>query len=334
MTIDGSHDIIRHLDQDERVRSWTPRLRMDGMVQSPLTTSGVQILGVNTEREMQTTRFHDNMVKGTWLNPEVRHPVVIGSRLAERLNVEIGNRIVLSFQDLENELTSGAFEITGLFHTGSSGYDERLVIVSSDDLNPLLTDRTVHHEIAILLNDVGHSYQFANELNTLFPATHAETWYELSPELRYLTETGSSFYFYIMVVIMLALAFGILNTMLMAIFERMREIGMLMAVGMSKVRVFLMIMLESVILTVSGAMAGMLLAWLTVQSLTERGLDLTRFGGDTLAEWGYDALVYPVIYPEEFITISLLVIVTALLAAIYPSFKAMGLNPADVVREK
>lgn len=334
MSINQADQITGYLEGDNRIDSFTVRIRVDGMVQSARTTSGVEILGIDPELERQATTFHENLVAGSYLDSDLRNPIVVSRDLADKLNASIGQRIVLTFQNLNQNLTSGSFHISGLYHTGNPGYDDRLVIVRGTDLNTLLEGGDVIHEIAIMLHNLEESAAVAGDMNEQFNSIRAETWHELSPELRYLTGTGSSLLFYIMVVIMLALAFGILNTMLMSIFERTRELGMLKAVGMARSRLFLMIMLESVMLTMSGAAGGMLLARATVSWLSENGLDLTRFGGDTLAEWGYDAVVYPVIHPQDFLIISLLVIVTALLAAIYPAIKALRINPAEVVQAK
>ena len=334
MYIDRFDDISDYLANDERVQSFTLRTKADGMVQSPLTASGVQITGVQVENEPGTTNFHENLIEGNYLDTEVRNPVIIGKKLADKLNVNIGNRIVLSFQDLNNELVSGAFNISGLFETGQPAYDERKVYVRSDDLYTLIADEPLFHEIAIILQHESLSDQMASDLNNQFEHIIAETWMELSPEMRYMVQAGGGTYMvYIMIVIMIALAFGILNTMLMAIFERMRELGMLIAVGMSKPRVFIMIMLESVILTLTGAAIGIFIGFLTINYLYRYGLDLTSVGGDTLGEWGYDALVYPFVTPGEYVTVALLVIATAMISAIYPAIKAMRLTPGEVVKE-
>ncbi len=333
MHIDRADDLMRFLEQDDRVRNFTPRTLSDAMIQSPLTSSGVQIRGIDIHQEPRTTTFHENLTHGEYLDADVRNPILLGEQLAERLNVGIGNRVVLSFQDLDNHITSGSFNITGLFRTASNPYDERHVFVRAEDLNELLTDQTVWHEIAIILHDESMSNALAADLNREFDGIAAETWYELSPELRYITDMGVSMTFYIMVVIMLALAFGILNTMLMAIFERMRELGMLMAVGMSKIRIFLMIMLESVILTLTGAVAGLAIAHISVNYLSRKGLDMTSVGGDSMAEFGYDAVVYPIASSGDYITTMLLVAFTAILAAVYPAIKALRLNPVEVIKD-
>ena len=333
MILKNVDDIERFLQQDDRVAGYTLRTKADGIIQSPLTTSGVQISGVLTDKEREITIFHDNLVSGHYLNNEIRNPILMGRRLAEKLNVEIGNRVVLSFQDLNNEFTSGSFNIVGLYYTGQPSFDEFKVYVRAEDLSDLISDEQIYHEMAIMLFDAEMSTPLATDLNETFGEIKAETWTELSPELRYMASSGNSYSFYVMVVIMFALAFGILNTMLMSIFERMRELGMLMAIGMGKAKIFIMIMTESVILTFTGAVAGMLLAYGTITFFGDSGFDLTAVGGDTMKEFGFDAVVYPRVSGEEYIMIALLVILTALISAVYPAIKALRLNPGEVIRE-
>lgn len=333
MYIRKEDELIEFLRNLDKVQSFTARTLTSGMIRSPQTTSGVQIRGIRVDWETATTTFHENMTEGEYLDADVRNAVLIGESLADKLDMEIGNRVVLTFQSADNELTSAAFNITGLFRTASSQLDVEQVYVRSSDLSELIAGERVYHEFAMILNDADSSNAVASEINEAFPDLSAETWYQLSPELRYIADFGNSMTFYVMLVIMLALAFGILNTMLMAIFERMRELGMLMAVGMSKVRVFLMIMLESVMLTFTGAAAGMLLAYLSVTWLGEKGIDLAAVGGESLSEFGYDTVVYPVITSSDFTSVAILVVATVLISAVYPSFKALGIKPADVVRE-
>jgi len=332
MYVPDIDEIFSFLDGDERVQSYAARTLSDGMIQSPLTSSGVQIRGVQTESERATTTFHENVIAGEYLDSDIRNPILLGEKLAEKLNVEIGNRIVLTFQDLDNELTSASFNISGIFKTASTPYDERNVFVKAEDVQELLGG-AVYHEIAMMLQDEELAEEVTADLNNAFDNISAESWYELSPELRYITDMGGNLIVYIMGVIMLALAFGILNTMLMAIFERMKELGMLLAIGMSKLRVFLMIMLESVILTLSGAVVGLILTYLTLDYVGEKGFDMTSMGGESMAQFGYDAVVYPIAYTSDYVTTIILVVITALLAAIYPAIKALKLKPGEVVRD-
>ncbi|WP_069130017.1 ABC transporter permease [Rhodohalobacter halophilus] len=333
MFIEPFDEITSFLESDSRVKSFSPRTLLDGMVQSSATTSGARIIGIDKNRERETTIFHQNLVQGEYLSDDVRHPVFIGEKLQNKLNVEIGERIVLTFQNLENEITSGAFIVSGIFRTGQTIYDEQTVYVKNEDLGELIADQPVYHEIAMMLHDSELSDQIVSDLNREFNNISAETWLELSPEMRYMTQFSGTYMVYIMIVILFALAFGILNTMTMAIFERTKELGMLMAIGMNKVRIFVMIMLESVMLTLTGAAFGMFVGYLTVNYFNKNGLDLTAVGGDSFEIWGYGALVYPYVTPQEYFYVTLLVIATAMLAAVYPALKALKLVPGEVVRD-
>jgi len=320
------------LEGDERVQAWAPRTLSDGMFQSPVTASGVQIRGIDTEREPGTTTFHEMITQGNYLESELRHPILVGEALAEKHNLEPGYRVVLSFQDLNNELVSASFTIAGLFKTSSSMYDERTVYVRNEDLSELISDSALVHEIAIFLEDESQAASLIHDLRENFPKISAASWYELSPELRYLVDYGGMMTGLIMMIIMFALAFGILNTMLMALFERMRELGMLMAIGMSRSRVFVMILVESVLLTLTGGAAGLIAAAGTIQILANRGIDLSLFG-DGLAEWGFESVIYPVMTVPDYMEVVGIVIMAAFLASLYPALKAVRMNPLEAEKE-
>jgi ABC-type antimicrobial peptide transport system permease subunit len=132
-------------------------------------------------------------------------------------------------------------------------------------------------------------------------------------------------------IILLALAFGIINTMLMSVLERVKELGMLMAIGMNKTRVFSMIMLESVFLTLTGAAVGLIITYVVVQITGRTGINLAMWA-EGLEAIGYSAIVYPVVTAENYVVILVLVIITGIISAIWPARKALKLNPAEALR--
>jgi ABC-type antimicrobial peptide transport system permease subunit len=157
------------------------------------------------------------------------------------------------------------------------------------------------------------------------------SWQEMTPEFGFIIEVGNLYALVIVIVILLALSFAIVNTMLMAVLERIRELGMLMAVGMSRKKVFSMLMLETVLLTFTGGVIGITCGILFTLATHENGIDLTRYAS------GFEAIGRsPVVFPElEFGLVALtclLVIVTGIGASIYPAIKAMNYNPADALR--
>ena len=326
------HDeIINWLENDSRVVNYTSRTITDGMLQSPVKTSGVRIRGIDAETERQTTTFHENLIEGEYLDSDVPSAIIIGAELAAEHNMETGNRVVLTFEDINNELTSGSFHIVGIFRSASVEYDRRNVFVRSDEFIELLGDQPVFHEIGIMLGHEEQAGEVTADLNSRFAGITAQTWRQLSPELSMLVELGGVMVIIITMIIMAALAFGILNTMLMALFERMREIGMLISIGMSKIRVFSTIMFESVMLTLTGTVAGFVLAWGTIRYLSGSGLNLEMFA-DGAAQLGWDHVIYPELTPSEYVIILSVVILITLMASVYPAIKGIRINPLEAAK--
>ena len=334
MYLSDHERITSWLNDDERVISYTSRVLTDGMLQSPVKTSGIRIRGIDVESESRTTTFHETIVEGEYLDTDMRNAVIVGSRLAEEHNLDIGHRIVLTFEDVNNELTSGSFNIAGFFQSASADYDKRNVLIRSADFLALLSDEPVYHEIAMILEDDDYASKVASDLNNEFPEIHAQTWNQLSPELNMMIQMGGSMTYIITLIIMVALAFGILNTMLMALFERMREIGMLISIGMSRLRVFAMIMLESVMLSITGAIAGLLLARASLFYFRDSGINLEIFAdAQGFAEIGFDHIIYPIMTAGEYTAILSVVIIITLLASLYPAFKAIRINPLEAAKD-
>ena len=160
-----------------------------------------------------------------------------------------------------------------------------------------------------------------------------EEWKHISPELA-MQSTWLDFMLYIFVgIILAALGFGIVNTMLMAVLERIREIGMLIAIGMNRKRVFSMIVLETVFLSLTGGVLGILLAWITVSILNATGLNMSQFS-QGMEALGYPSLIYPSVDFASYVKITVMVMLTGVLAAIYPALHAIRLKPAEAIRKE
>ena len=134
-----------------------------------------------------------------------------------------------------------------------------------------------------------------------------------------------------MVLILAALAFGIVNTMLMAVLERTRELGMLAAIGMNRRRIFMMIMLESIFLSFVGGVAGMAVSGIVIAITGSTGINLVKYS-EGMEAFGYSAHLYPSIDAQFFVTLTILIVLTGIVSAIYPARKALKLNPVEALR--
>jgi len=258
--------------------------------------------------------------------------VLISERLMSKLRVKENSKIVFTFQNAEGEVVSAAFKVTGVFSTNSKPYDLANVFVRLQDLQQLQGQVTEVNEIAMLLKDHNKVDELKNKLQNNFPSTKVETWMEISPEMKLLVGSFNQSMYIYMGIILLALAFGITNTMLMSVVQRTREFGMLLAFGMKKSKVFNMVMLETFLLTLCGLPLGFLLASIAIGYTHQYGINFSKHK-DTMESFGYDLIVYPVITSGHMITLLVLVFILIFLSALGPARKALSYNPIEALRK-
>ncbi len=355
--IPNAEEVIRRLEADSAVEAYSARTLVNGMIASSKTARGVQVKAVDPQQEAAISKLDEKIVEGEYFGDR-RNQLLMGKKLAGKLQVKERSKVVLTFQDFEGEITAAAFRIAGIFETGNDPFDESHLFIERADLNrllgtppasagrlsdeseapaPLLTagemeDGPAIHEIAVLLKDQREVREETDELEGEFPALKVQTYREISPDLELYEgqiETISIIY---LTVIMLALIFGIINTMLMAVLERIRELGMLMAIGMNKVKVFFMIVLETIMLVAVGTPLGLLLGALTLTYFGSRGIDLSAFS-DTMKMYGMSEVVYLQVEPVVYWQVGVAVAITAVLASIYPASKAIRLRPVEAIRK-
>jgi len=252
---------------------------------------------------------------------------------AASIKYRLKRRIVLSFQSLDGHIAYDAFRVIGIYKTGNSVFDGLNLFVRMSDITPVASLHSGQvNQLAILLTSVEHDDQVAGMVKDIMPGMDVQTWDEIMPEAGMYTSTMNYYLFIFMIIILLALGFGIVNTMLMAVLERIKELGMLMAIGMNKKRVFSMIMLETVFLGMTGAVIGMAISYGLIWYTGSTGLDLTSLYQEGFEAMGFSPMIYPTIGWESFIQLIFLVVLTGVLAAIYPARKAMKLNPSEALR--
>lgn len=332
------YNVESGIQKAAEIRSWngvvgaTTRTLVTGMISSPRKASGVQIRGIDTENEAEVTRLDSLIGEGTYFEEINRNPIVIGSKLAENLQVGVKSKVVLTFNDVNGTLTQVSGRIAGIIKSSSLSLGESYVFMRQEDLSRQLVIDGNIHEIAILLGPQVDPQTIVDKYKSEFKGDLVETWEEIAPQLAYMQDLYGSMLYVLMGIILTALVFGIINTMLMAVLERMKELGMLMAVGMTRIRVFLMIMIETIYLGVVGAPLGLLLGWATVNYLNHDGVDLTAYS-EGLEAFGYDSILYPYVADEVYLIVTIGVFVTAFVGAIYPALKAIRLKPVEALHK-
>jgi ABC-type lipoprotein release transport system permease subunit len=328
--IPNSEVVVSELEKLAFVEKIEAESMTNGLVQSSRSSYGASIYGIVADTAHVVEQYIlDGSMPG--LSSE-RNPVLIGQKLAKRLNIEMGSRIVLSFQDVDGEITGGAFRVAGMFDTFSDPYDETNVFVAQNDLNRLLgLDNQVHH-IKLTVDDISKAENYAEQIEEQFPDLMIQSWGELAPELRMMFNMMDLTMYIVMIIVIIALVFSIINSMLMAVLERTRELGMLRAIGMNKARVFSMIVWETLFLTIVGTPVGLFLSWSTIRYFELYGINLNAFAS-AMNSYGFGTTIYPSLPPVYYLNITLFIAVAALLSALYPAWKTLQLNPVEAIRK-
>jgi len=239
--------------------------------------------------------------------------------------------VVLTFQDAEGTLCRASFRISGIYKTLNTTWDEFHLYVHHEDLEQTLGAPLVH-EVLVRFTETVDTDEKTLELAAVLPNDMSlKSWKQVNPELGFADDMMAIMLVLVLGIIMMALLFGIINNMLMAILERRRELGMLMAVGMNKRKLFLMILLETLMLGFVGGPIGIVLSDLSTRIMMRIGVDLTS-KKEGLAELGVQSIIYPEIVPEYYIIIAIMVVTTALIASILPAVRALKLNPVEAIR--
>lgn len=320
------------LPQMPGIKAWSLRSQAQGMLANASGSNGVQINGIDEVAEDAVRGFRQMIIAGNYLDSTKRNQILLGKKLAEKMKITTGNKVVLTFQDAEQEIVSGAFRVAGLYESPNAPLDELNVYIRRDDLNELLGTPGSCMEAAVLLTGEDKVAESLAWWKLRCPDLLIEDWRAISPEVALVLSTLDFFSLIILIIVLIALAFGIINTMLMAVLERTREIGMLMAIGMNRMRIFFMIVLETLLLSLIGSPIGLLFVWITVAWLGKTGIDFSGIAGNVMKDFGYAAVIYPVLPLEKVGQIILLTIGTALLSAVFPAMKALRLRPAEAIR--
>jgi ABC-type lipoprotein release transport system permease subunit len=230
------------------------------------------------------------------------------------------------------EIVYGAFRIVGIFKTSDSVFDESNVFVLREDLAELtgFADNTAS-ELIVRVEPREAGDAVAAQLAAAHPELLVRSWRELAPALQLAADFGGIFGIGFLAIILTALGFGIINTMLMVVMERTREIGMLMALGMARGGVFWMLLYETAFLSMVGGISGLILSVALLAWLSRVGVSMQAWA-EGLAAFGYEAVVYPEVSTVFYFQVAGMVLLTAFLASIYPARRALKLLPAEAIR--
>ena len=324
-------NLVTALEEQPFVTGYAPRTMLQGMVASAKQTRASRIIGVNAESERANTTITTYMQEGDFFETRVRKGVVISEKLAENMGLGMKKKMVLTFQDHNGIIHKATFRVSGIYRTLNAAWDELNIYVQQKDIERIIGTPLIHEVLISYDKSEDTEEKTAAISAAVVTPTVITSWKQNSPELGFADDMMGIMLVLVLGIIMLALLFGIINNMLMAVLERRRELGMLMAVGMNKRKLFSMILIETLMLGLVAGPIGMLLGDLSIRVMMNVGLDLST-KKDGLAELGVQSTIYPEVVPEYYLVMAFMVILTALVAALFPAYKALKLNPVRAIR--
>ena len=335
-TISNIHYLEEKLKNDNRVKSYSKRVVINGMLSNSTGSYGVNVLGINPESEMKVTNVYTKIIEGDYFKSKRSNTMIVGKKLADKLNLRLRSKVVIAFQDVNGDITSLLFRIEGIFKSGNGMFDDYNVFVKNSSIFSNMPDLNSYHEIPVLTINGGVTTNSVNEslrldLQKINNTLDVKSWNEIAVELAYANQMLSSFLYIFMLIVLSGLSFGIINTMLMAILERKKEIGMLMSIGMTKIYIFLMICFETIFLSLVAIPFGLLITYITVDYFSVSGIDLSVVGSG-LENFGVGTILYLKLPAEYYLNLSLLVILISSISSIFPAIRALKINPAEATK--
>jgi ABC-type lipoprotein release transport system permease subunit len=315
-----------------------PRLYLPALAQSSYDSRGILLVGVDPAAERTVNPFLKKLSADGMLRDVSGRDAVIGKRLLDDLKLAIGRKLVVTAQHRDGTLHSELLRVRGVVTTGMAEVDGSLLMVGRERAALLAGMPGEIHELAIILDRAEDEEQVYPGLATLAaknPQLTAVSWEMAMPNLANAIKLDYASQKFIFAVILLIVTIGVVNTLLMSVMERLREFGVVLALGSSPARLRHLVLLEALMLGGVAVLVGSLLGSLATWYLVEVGIDLRRFIPETLEFGGvvFDPILRATWDLLWMAKIALYVVGLTLLAALYPAVKAGRITPAEAMRQ-
>ena len=326
------------LEAMTEVEAVASRVMGYGLLGTARTSEGAQIMGVVPEQEEAFLGLRDRLVEGELLSDERRSPIVIGQEDAHRLGVEIGDRLVVTGSERDGDVTRGLFYVDGILESVPGQVGEATAYVHLEELQELLGYGQGVTQVGIRLGDASMRHAVVERLRDQWSdeeeALEVLSWDEAVPEFQALIDLDQGFTILYLMVIIVIVVLGITNTFMMAVMERIREIGLLNALGMEPRRIGAMLMYETIFLAILGMGAGLMMGLGVHSYVANQGIDMSAMFDEEIEMSGIamDMVIYSHIEVGWWVVGSLVVFVSICLSALYPAYRASQKAPAEAMR--
>lgn len=334
-SFDPGDGIYSGLTEIREVAGWAPRVKLNGIIRSSEASQGVMITGIDPEREKSVSEIYNYTMKsggGEFLKDSFSGDVLISAQLAEKLDVSVGDRIVIMLQDSRDGIAGEALNVRGVFRSPIDSFDKYVIFTGIKKLQTIASMGNRISEISIRTATRDDSTPVKQMVARLLKNRDIEalSWQEMAPSMMSAIRLYDALMFIFFGIIFTTVVFSVANTMIMTVMERFHEIGVMKCIGTGPVNIFIIIVAEAVNLGLAGMMAGLAAGIAFNGVLGVTGLDLSIFS-DSMRIWGTGSVIYPLIMFKDIAASALIVFITALIAALYPAYKAAKIKPLEAL---
>jgi ABC-type lipoprotein release transport system permease subunit len=332
-SIQTPDEITRLMQSIPEILGWTQRIRTSGLASVSGSSAGIQIMATDPEQETWVTSMSDNVTRGEWLRPGMSKDLLLGATVAESIGVDLGDRVILMAQRPAGDMVSEVFFLRGILETGAPQIDRTLAMIPLNTTQEWLGMDDAITDIVVRAERHEDTDQVVSYFAQHLPAQRYEImpWQELDPMVRQWLEFSDAYGLVIILVVVILVLVEIVNTMLISLHERTKELGVIAAIGTTRSQIFSMLLLEAVLLIFIGAALGYLLGSLLVYSLSGSGIDLSHFA-NAFQFFYMNPVIYPELTQDSALRILGTTLIAALLAGVYPAWKATKLSISEALR--
>ena len=332
LPLEGADAILAAVRAQPNVRSASRRINTGGLISNRDASQAVNITAIEPLIEGPVSLAAEKITQGRFLTAEDGDMIVIGQALADKLGVTVGDRVSLLGRRKDESMRARTMTVVGVFDLGLGEAEKGLVFMNLPTAQTLYNLRGQETEIAVILDEVGQEDVLIEAIAPQFPNHEVDSLFTLRPEFRQALETDRIMQWFLGFITLFMAAIGVFNLMLMAVFERTREMGVLAALGMKRSQVLGLFVLEGASIGLVGGILGCIAGWLLVVSLAQQGIGWGAIEGIEEAGEIYALMgdrLYPHIAPVYVVFYGLAAVVVGALGAFYPAWQASGREPAD-----
>jgi putative ABC transport system permease protein len=321
----------RRIEKIKDVEDWAPRVYSAGLASVGDKSAGVQIVGIDPDRETRATHFDRKIVHGKNFSPSASHEVILGKNLAQTLQAKTGDELVIVSQGADGSIADDLYKVVGVIESGDATLDRVSLYLHLKDAQELLVLGKQVQEIAVIAYKLNQVKKLTQRIRQALDDSDLEIlpWQEFARSFYTAMQTDKEGSWIMLFIVILVVAIGVLNTVLMTVLERTREYGLMRAIGTRPVQVFKLVVYEVTLMAIIGILLGIALSLPVNYLLSRHGIPMPRsftYGGMEFTHY-YSEVNAPSIYMP-----AITVIFSAILVSLFPALKAAKVAPARALR--